>query len=308
MIIDFKENKKIQSSVLTLGNFDGVHNGHKFLINKLNFIASDLNLKSVLITFDPHTRCVVDSKKTPLKIITDSSYKVELLEKLNIDYISVIKFDLEFSKITYQDFIDQIISKYNPKVLLLGYDNKFGFKGMGTYKTIQEYINKKSYKVKVKMVDMFQENNKRIKSSIIKKYLQNGDIKKVNYSLGRKFKIFGKVIKGYKIGSALGFPTANLYLENKQQIIPKVGVYYVNFRVGKYKYKSLCNIGYSPTFKKDKELSIETHILNEQNIDLYGKYVEVEFIDFIRDEEKFSNKELLINQINKDISLVNKIN
>ena len=306
MLIKFKNNQKIDKSVIVIGNFDGVHIGHKFLIKKMKTISSKMNLKSILITFDPHTRHITNSNNRSLKLITDSNYKIELLQNLKVDYISVIDFDLEFSKITYETFIDQIVLKYNPKVILLGYDNKFGFKGLGNYKTILDHINKKSYTVEVQQLDKFIYNDKIIKSSLLKKYILEGNIKVVNELLERKFKIYGKVIKGKKIGNLLGFPTANLLLGNKQQIIPKVGVYYVNFKVGKDNYKSLCNIGYRPTFEKDKKLSIETHILNKKNIDLYGKFVEIEFLDFIREEKEFRNKELLINQINKDISLVNK--
>jgi len=309
MIINYNEDNRVKESVLTLGNFDGVHNGHKFLISKMNDIANNLNLKSVLITFNPHTRFITDfDDKESFRIITDSKYKIDLLKELNIDYISVVEFDLEISKIDYRDFIDQIVSKYNPKVLLLGYDNKFGYKGMGNYESVKSYISDKSYSMKVELVDRYLDDKQKTKSSIIKKYILDGNIKQANHSLGRTFKISGSIVKGYELGNTLGFPTANLHLENKQQIIPKVGVYYVNFRVGINNYKSLCNIGYSPTFKKDKKLSIETHILNEKNIDLYGEYAEIEFIDFIREEEEFSSKELLINQINKDISLINKIN
>ena len=172
MIINYNEDNKVKESVLTLGNFDGVHNGHKFLISKMKDMANNLNLKSVLITFNPHTRFITHfDNKASLRVITDSKYKIDLLNELNDDYISVIEFDLEFSKIDYRDFIDQIVSKYNPKVLLLGYDNRFGYKGMGNYESVKSYITDKFYSMKVELVDKYLDNTQKTKSSIIKKFI-----------------------------------------------------------------------------------------------------------------------------------------
>ena len=238
MIINFNEDYKVEESVLTLGNFDGVHNGHKFLISKMNDIANNLDLKSVLITFNPHTRFITDfNNNKSFKIITDLQYKIDLLKELNIDYISVVDFDLEFSKRDYRDFIDQIVSKYNPRVVLLGYDNKFGYKGMGNYESVKSYIADKSYNMKVELVDRYLDDNQKTKSSIIKKYILDGNIKQANHSLGRRFKISGHIVKGYELGNTLGFPTANLHLENKQQISPatatvvNLGVSFLHLRV-----------------------------------------------------------------------------
>ena len=308
MIINFNDNVNIKKSIVTFGNFDGVHIGHKFIINELKKISSYKKAKSILITFNPHTNSIINKKIDIHQLITDYDYKIDLLDKEMIDFISIVDFNVNFSKITYTSFVNEILQKYNPSHILIGYDNKFGYKAEGNFESLTKYIKSISRDIKVLTLNEVKQGSMKVKSSIIKGFINSGDIKIVNKMLGRKFKLFGKIVKGNKVGNMLGFPTANLEVLNKQQIIPKVGVYYVNFVVGKNRYKSLCNIGFKPTFGNDNKLSIETHILNEEEFDLYNLNVELEFIDYIRDEIKFKNKDFLIEQINKDIIKVNKIN
>ena len=146
-----------------------------------------------------------------------------------------------------------------------------------------------------------------IKSSLIKELIRIGDIGKANIFLGRSFSLCGKIIKGMKIGESLGFPTANLKLSDPQQIIPKVGLYYVNFIDGLEKYKALCNVGYRQTFNDSNDLSIESYIIEGDDFDFYGKEVEVEFLKYLREELTFSSKEELINQIQADVMNIKKI-
>jgi len=308
MLVNFKDNISLDKSILTVGNFDGVHEGHKFIINQMKKISLNENLTSVLITFNPHTRYITDKENDNFKTLTTFQYKIKLLEEFNIDYISIIDFDLEFSRIKYDLFIEKIIKRYNPKAILLGYDSNFGFQGKGNFTSLSKYISNKSYNIKSILGKKLDKEDYIIKSSIIKEHIQNGKINLANKLLGRKFKLFGIIIKGDSIGASIGFPTANLQVLNKQQIIPKVGVYYVNFMVGNNNYKGICNIGYRPTFEINKSISIETHILYKDNINLYNKNVEIEFINFIRYEKKFESKELLVSQIKKDINYVKKIN
>ena len=308
MIINFHDDKKIKNSVVTFGNFDGVHIGHKFIIDELKRISSYAKAKSILITFNPHTSSIINNHIDRHTLITTHDYKIDLLSKELIDFISIVDFNEAFSKVAYTSFVDQILLKYNPSHILIGYDNRFGYKAQGNFESLTNYIKSTSKDIKVLSLNEIKQQTIKVKSSIIKNLIESGNIKLVNSMLGRKFKLFGNIVEGTKVGNMLGFPTANLEVSNKQQIIPKVGVYCVNFVVGKNRYKSLCNIGYKPTFGNNNNLSIETHILSEENFDLYNSYVEIEFIDYIRDEIKFKNKDFLIEQINKDIIKVNKIN
>ena len=302
-IIDFNDSDIcISSSVVTLGNFDGLHLGHIDLINKLISECADIdNSKSILITFNPHTQEIINPNKN-IKLITPHKEKEKILCNYDIDYISIIEFNDQFSKLSPGEFIDLIISKYNPKTIILGYDSRFGYRGEGNYSFIKKYLSNKN--IKVLKNKSYALNDTIIKSSLVKKIINDGDIESANTYLGRRFSLFGKIIKGDKIGSLIGFPTANLYLNNKQQIIPKVGVYCVTLFFDNAEYKALCNIGYRPTFFENGELSIESYILNYNDSDLYDKEVRIKFDFHIRGEKKFENKEALVKQINKDIRVL----
>jgi len=299
-IIKFDDTITITSSVVIFGNFDGVHLGHQSLIDEL--IKYGHKKTKVLITFHPHTQSIVKNSNS-LKLITPYREKLKLLSTFNIDYISIINFNSSFSKLSPDQFIDSIINKYNPQTIIIGYDNNFGFKGKGNYIFLKKYLIDKN--IELYQNKPFSLNNSIIKSSLIKELIKNGDIKSANSYLGRKFKLSGNITNGNKIGKKIGFPTANLKIEDKQQIIPKVGVYSVNLIVGTKKYKALCNIGYRPTFFERGKLSIESYIVNHNDLDLYNTYISLEFNFFIREEIKFNNKEGLVKQIKKDIEALN---
>ena len=298
-LIQFNDTQTIQSSIITLGNFDGIHLGHKSLIDSFIMKKNKIkNTSSILITFNPHTQAILN-KNNNLKLIITHKDKNKLLKGYDIDYISIINFDDDFSKLSAEDFIELIIRKYNPKSIIIGYDSKFGYKGRGNYLFLKGYLSQKD--ISVHRNDPYTLNDHIIKSSLIKKLIINGDIKTVNRYLGRRFSISGTVIKGKKIGRSIGFPTANLDLMDKQQIIPKVGVYSVTLLLGNMKYKALCNIGHRPTFFENEKLSIELYILNYDKFDLYDKNINIKFNFYIREEKAFENKDDLIKQINKDI-------
>ena len=192
-----------------------------------------------------------------------------------------------------------IINKYKPKVILIGYDNYFGLNRKGSY----DYLisNCKYKNIKIIQIDEFKLLNINIKSSMIKNCLVNRNIENVNKFLGRNYSIVGTVKEGKKIGSKLGYPTANVQLVNKEQIIPGNGVYSVNLMLDRYKFKSICNIGIRPTFNENNDLvTIEVHLINK-TITLYDKIVTIEFIKYIRNEKKFEDVNKLKEQIKKDI-------
>ena len=296
-LVNFNNNIDNKPSVLTFGNFDGIHIGHLNLIDTLINESNKNNLKSILITFNPHTRSIINNKK--VNILTSHSKKIELLKKTNLDYIATIDFNEIFSKISKKEFVDMLLEKFNPKVIILGYDNKFGYKGLGDYEFLCSYL--KDENIRVIKYSPYKKFNRIVKSSLIKKFILNGEIKNANKFLDRLYTVYGTIIEGKKVGREIGFPTANLKISDKQQILPKVGVYSVNFTIGGTKHNALCNIGYRPTFEKNGKLSIETYIVDFDKFDFYGTEVSIEFKDFIRDEKKFSNKEKLIKQIKADL-------
>ncbi|MBI45845.1 MAG: riboflavin biosynthesis protein RibF [Candidatus Marinimicrobia bacterium] len=300
-IIDFESFKDECKTILTFGNFDGVHLGHSALINKMSTLAERNNLKSVLITFNPHTQSVLN-KNNENKIITPHSYKVDLLKSYIIDYLSIINFDKNFSTIKADAFIDKILKYYNPLYILIGYDNRFGYKGEGCYDFLKDYLSDSD--VEVIEFEEYYLSKGHVKSSLIKKAILEGNMKASSCFLGRDFSLYGKIVKGKGRGKLLGFPTANLKLLYKEQIIPKVGLYYVNFIDGNKSYKALCNIGYRPTFDDDKILSIESYIMEDEDFNLYNRDIKIEFLKFLRDELTFNSKEELIKQIENDIMCV----
>ena len=296
-----EDSNTINKSVITFGNFDGIHLGHKYLINNLISLSADNNLKSVLITFDPHTnRTLVDEN---LKVITPFTKKKEILLDYNIDIVCRINFNKKFSQLNADSFMDLLIRKYNPKIILIGYDNFFGFKKSGSFNYLK---NSEKYKnIEILALDQYTLNNKNVKSSIIKDMILNKDITQVNTFIGRLFSIDGRVIRGEKLSKLTGFKTANIKITNNEQLIPGNGVYSVNLMIDNKSYLSVCNIGYCPTIKDGKTISLEVHVINE-DFDIYDKSVTIFFNFFIRNEIKFSNIDDLKNQILKDIVSVQR--
>ena len=222
-----KDNNTLSKSIVTFGNFDGIHLGHNYMIQKLSKLSSENDIPSVLITFDPHTNVILNKiSKNNFKILTTFKQKCDILNLYRIDYLCKISFDKQFSKIRAQDFMNLIIKKYNPKIILIGYDNYFGNKREGSYKFIKE--NNSFKHIELIKINQYKYNNNSIKSSIIKDMIQNGSIDKGNLYLGRKYSINGYVIKGDGLSKETGFKTANIKLTNNKQLIPGNGVYSVN--------------------------------------------------------------------------------
>ena len=300
--ISFDDHTILDSCILTVGNFDGVHLGHIHLIQEMKKLSIINELPIVLLTFKQHTNEIVSNKK--LNLLTPQDLKFKKLSDLKIDFISLINFNEKFSKMDIDLFMKLIIQKYNPKFFFIGYDNKFGYKRKGSY----EYFSKNIIynKITFKTLNPFIFNNKEVKSSLIKDKIAVGDIREANKLLGYKYKIIGNVVKGRGIGRKIGFPTLNIDLKYKKQLIPSNGVYSVNLKLDKKSYFSICNIGIRPTVSNNSILSIEVHILDLQDIVLYKKEVEVDFIDKIRNEIKFNSVEELKKQIFNDINFLKK--
>ena len=291
-------NKSNKKTIITIGNYDGFHLGHRFLIDKLNKLSLAHNLKSVLVTFNPHTKNIISNKN--FKVLTTFNDKVHLAQFLSIDIICEVSFNKNVKNKSYEDFINMIIDKYNPSIVLFGYDNKIGKNQKGDFEVITKYLKKSNIKVD-NCEAYYNESNKKVTTTAIKENILNYNIEEANKLLGRNYSLKGKVVKGENRGKSLGYPTANIEIMSFEQLVPPNGVYSVTLTANDVKYKSICNIGFCPTIKvNSSKITLEVHVINKE-INLYDKNVVVEFISFIRKEFKFNNENDLKNQIMKDI-------
>lgn len=290
----------LDKSVLTIGSFDGMHRGHMEIIKNVKLKADKKNIPSVVITFDPHPKSILQSNvQKNWSILTNTDKKLELLEQSGIDYVLLVPFDLEFAKITAKDFMDSFIIEYfNPEDIVIGYDHHFGNKREGN----AEFLKKQSekYNFNMHVIEPLTIDDISVSSTQIREYIQNCDIKAANNYLGWEYEISGVVVKGEGIGKGLEFPTANIQPEIQNQLIPGQGAYCVDATVGNKTYPGMCNIGNRPTFYDGGENVIEVHLITEDALSLLDEKIKVTFKIFIRKEKKYGNKTELVRQLELD--------
>lgn len=290
---------KATNPVVTIGTFDGVHLGHQKVILRLKEIAKKHNGESVIFTFYPHPRLVTSTSETNLRLLTTLEEKKMLFEKFGIDHLVVYPFNKAFSELTYNEFVEQIlVEKMKTRCLVVGYDHKFGKNREGGF----EYLKKcaKKFNFEVEKLDALLVDEENVSSTKIREALQSGDIKKANHYFGYKFSLLGTVISGKQVGRKIGFPTANIKTSDKHKIIPGYGVFAVKIIVNNKNYKGMLNIGSRPTFNKNADnRSIEVNIFDFSD-NIYNHEIRLIFIDKIRDEQKFSGVEMLVEQLRKD--------
>jgi riboflavin kinase/FMN adenylyltransferase len=288
--------------VATVGFFDGVHAGHRFLIEELKAIAKKQNLPSVVFTFAEHPRKVLHSDFQPA-ILTTLQEKIIQLESTGIDLCVVLHFSPEMAKLTAQEFLKKILdNQYNVRTLLVGHDHRFGHKrsdGFPEYKQYGQDINMEV----IQATRYVTEADDHISSSKVRLALQTGDIDHANRLLTYEYSIRGKVVNGFKVGRKIGFPTANIVPENAEKLIPAMGVYAVRVNWNNQTYKGMLNIGQRPTLDNGTQISIEVHIIGFDK-DIYNESLRMDFLQKIRDEQKFDNVDQLINQLHKDKQMV----
>ena len=286
-----------KNSVIAIGNFDGVHIGHKKVLKAAYKKAKKTKKKFGLLTFEP-VPVMFFNKKIFNHRLDILPQKISNLRKEKLDFVIIQKFNKKFSELSYKDFIFKILcQKIKCKYLYVSKNFKFGNKREGDVSKLKKFEKKLFYKTII--TPPLIKKKKTISSTIIRKLLKSGEIKKANYLLNRKWEIIGKVIKGSQRGRKIGFPTCNILL--KKYIIPKFGVYAVNVKINQTLKKGIANIGYRPTFN-GKKLLLEVNIFNFKR-NLYNKNINVIFNKFIRPEKKFKNILQLKNQIKKDIRL-----
>ena len=288
--------KPTNKSVLTLGTFDGVHLGHLRLLKKIVDDSKKERLESIVLTFFPHPRMVLQND-SELKLLNTIEEKAELLENSGIDNLIVHPFDQEFSRLSAEEFVKEIlVEKLNIKKIVIGYDHRFGRNRTATIEDLIEFG--KTYDFEVEQISAEEINDVTISSTKIRNSLKNGDIKQANKFLGYNYTLSGIVVSGKKIGRTIGFPTANLKINEDYKLIPKDGVYIVSSVINNTTVYGMMNIGKNPTFSEN-ENSLEVYFFN-LNKDLYGLSLTISFIDRIRDEIKFKSIEELKNQIEID--------
>ena len=290
--------KTIKNPVLTLGMYDGVHIGHQTIINQLNQIADEIDGESVLLTFDPHPRMVLQPN-CDLKFIYTLNEKEEALEKLGLDHLIIHPFTKEFSQLTSLEFVrDLLVNQINIHTLVIGYDHHFGKNREGNFEQLE--LLSKEFGFNLVQIEAVNYDDLAVSSTKIRHALHEGNIEYVNTALGCLYPLTGEVVHGDKIGRTLGFPTANLKVDDLK-IIPSHGVYSVHVFVNNQKYLGLLSIGIRATVTNSQELRVEVNILNFDE-DIYGQTVRLEFLDKIRDEKKFNGLDELIEAMNQDKS------
>jgi riboflavin kinase/FMN adenylyltransferase len=293
------EDLNLKAPVATLGIFDGVHRGHVALLDKLVTLAREENGESVVVTFSPHPRLVLERENINLSFLTTMEEKKVLLEKAGIDHLIVIEFTNEFSKIAACDFIkDILVKKIGTKHLIIGYNHHFGRRGEGDFNTIKECSEALGFRVE--QVQGYHTEEGAISSSTIREALIKGKLDDANSWLGYSYTVSGTVIAGRKIGRSIGFPTANIEPGSRHKLIPCNGVYAVEVRIENELLPGMLSIGSNPTVNNDISFrSIEVHILNFDR-DIYGSRISVIFRKRLRDEIKFENIEQLAEQMMRD--------
>ena len=294
---DLNIEKKHKHSIILIGNFDGIHLGHRKLFDLAKKYKKKYKLNIGVLTFEPMPKMFFNKKLKNYKI-SSFEQKINLLKEMKVDFLINKKFDKIFSKIKSYSFIKNVIyNKLNAKFIFVSDNFRFGNKREGNVGQLIEYEDQFDYKI-VKP-NPFKINTKIASSSLIRCLLENGNLRKANNLLKRNWSIFGKVEKGRQIGKKIGFPTCNINI--KDYVLAKPGVYAVkaNIKNTKKFIKGIANLGYRPTFKQ-KKLLLEVHLFNFSG-NLYNKYLSVEFLKFIRKEKKFKNIEQLKKQIKKDL-------
>ena len=289
---------KLQFPIVTTGTFDGVHLGHCTILEKLKSYRLVSGHETVVITFNPHPRLVLQPNDNKLELLNSLDEKIELLSKQGIDHLLVIPFDKNFAALSSLEFIEQILVKtIGTKKLVIGHDHHFGKNREGSFENLRQ--SGPQYGFEVEEIPAKDINHVAISSTKIREALHNGDIITANKFLGYQYKMEGIVVKGRQLGDTIGFPTANLEIIGQRKLIPQNGVYAVTVSIDNSIYQGMMNIGNRPTVETNGERKVEVHILNFSG-NLYGKKLQISCVDRIRDEKKFTSLDELKSQLKED--------
>lgn len=300
---DFEHISEIKNPILTIGTFDGVHSGHQKIIDCLNIEAKKQQGESVLFTFYPHPRMVLHPDNHGLKLLQTQEEKLAKLKRMGLQHVIVYPFTKDFAETNANEFVRHfLVEKLGVHTIVVGYDHQFGKNREGSLEDLLKLSQ--TYPFKVIEIPAQEINEINISSTKIRNALLAGDIETANSYLNEAFELSGLVVGGQKLGRTIGYPTANLTVNDPLKLIPAKGVYAVEVRLQNgEKYSGMMNIGVRPSVSDSNTLSVEVHILDFDG-DLYGTKIAVSLLKRIRDEKRFSGIEELKQQLSKDEALV----
>ena len=289
-----------KNNYIALGSFDGLHLGHLSLVRKVKSLAEENGGRSIVFTFKNHPRTFININNK-VELIMTNEEKINVLQKEGIDILAFKDFDEKMMTMMPDEFINWLCKTYNVKGIVVGFNFKFGYKNLGDVQLLKKF--EEEYRYKLYVMEPCKIEDEIISSTTIRKELADGNVRKAFNMLSRPYILSGKVIDGKKLGRTIGFPTSNLAIK-KQKVIPKKVVYYTNVKINEKIFKGITSVGNNPTVN-GQELTVETYILDFSN-DIYGKEVNIYFIDRIRDEIKFNNINELIEQLKRDKKFAEK--
>jgi riboflavin kinase / FMN adenylyltransferase len=293
-----KEFRIESPTIVTIGTFDGVHLGHQKILGRLRQLKATYGLTTVVLTFEPHPRKLLFPQQKDLKLLTSVDEKLQLLDNYGVDVAVVYPFDHQFAEISARDYVSEILAKnLKVKYLVIGYDHKFGRNRSGDIHVLRELSEEFAYEVEE--IDAIDIESIAVSSSIIRQSLQKGDIHLSNCYLGHSYFLDAKVVQGKQLGRTIGYPTANLKVEEEDKLIPKTGIYFVEVLVDKKAHCGMMSIGFNPTTDTDAILKLEVHIFDFSG-DIYDQIIRVNFLDYLREESKFDGLEELKEALGKD--------
>lgn len=300
---DINEFRKIDHAVVTIGTFDGVHLGHQKIISRLQKLAKQTKAETVLLTFFPHPRMILHPEDASIKLISTMAEKAQLLEKLGVDHLIITPFTRDFSNLSPQAYIkNMLVDRIGMKRIVIGYDHRFGKDREGGLRHLQQYAS--IYGFEVEEISQQDINDVAVSSTKIRTALLAGDVKMAREFLGYPFSLTGKVIKGDQIGRKMGFPTANIFIEENYKLIPSDGIYAVEVDILKDDHvassmlKGMAYIGHRPTVY-GMSRNIEVNLFNF-DADLYDQSIRINFIRFVREDQRFNSLEELRIQLIED--------
>ena len=286
----------IHGAVLTIGIFDGVHGGHRRILERIRQNARDTHGESVILTFHPHPRSVLGG--TPVPLLQTPEEKIQTLEALGIDHLIIVPFTAAFASMPASVYVrDVLINPIHPKRIIIGYDHQFGKNREGNYRLLEQVSQQ--YGFDLEEITAEEINDCAISSTQIRNALNEGDVSSAAQLLGRPYSISGVVVHGEQRGRLLGFPTANLQVSHNDKLIPANGVYVVETMYDGMLFRGMMNIGHQPTFHAVQSQKLEVHVI-DQALDLYGKNLTIRFLGRLRNEHKFGSRDELVAQLERD--------
>lgn len=284
--------------VISIGTFDGIHLGHRKLLNRVIEIAKGKKLESVIVTYKDHPAFTLQDSAAP-RMLCPARLKEEELYRLGIDKVEMLDFTPELSEMSaYQFLVNILIPKWHPSVIVVGYDSHFGKGRAGDLNFLREH--QEDFHYELEFVSPLLADNLPISSTMIRNLLEQGKIDAANTYLGRPYRLSGNVISGWERGRTFGFPTANLALDTPHQLVPAIGIYLSRVILGNSEYFALTNIGKSPTVKKSDVVEIESYLIDFEG-DIYGTNITVELLQYMREEKMFANTDELIQAMEIDL-------